>query len=120
MAIDRFKQNFKRSLGDVSLTIADGHQARRTTCYPDRIRPWPNPPKLTYAYASSEETSAPNLSNGRKVIASQGWGEQRSVSKSLCPFDDLHHCRAEVAKLYALKSFIGRFVAGSLVIGWCF
>jgi hypothetical protein len=102
VADDRLAQKLERGLGDVSLTLADGHQARRTTCYPDRIQWWLNPPNLIYAYASSEETSAPHLSNGRKVVASQGWVEQRSVSKILCPSHYLHllPCvRAELAKL---------------------
>ena len=81
VADDRLTQKLERGLGDVSLTGADGHQARRTTCYPDRVQPWLNPPKLTYAYAPSEETSAPNLSNGRKVFASRGRGEQRLLNR---------------------------------------
>lgn len=70
----------------VFLLVADGGFSRRTTCYPDRIGWRPNPPTMTYACSSGEETSAPNLSNGQGGSPSQGGGEQRSVSKSVSQF----------------------------------
>jgi hypothetical protein len=79
--LDRWTPGLKLAWENVFLAAADGPQARRTTCYPDRIQPWLNPPTMTYRLASSEETGAPNLSNGRKGVPSRGRGGQRSVSK---------------------------------------